>query len=816
MIGGGIFALVMAMTGGGLPQYDTAAGGALPIFVGQAVCRECHYHGTIDGPQSTRAKGARVCGVEAIPKHDRAFKALSQTEAESIASISGVAESPTESRICMDCHATGADEGRRWWAATFHVEDGVQCEACHGPGSLHVEWIDHSEPRDSTGTGERPMDAANGDIRRADRSFCHTCHVEKPSHKEVLERGYRVSPKEQLYKTPVALAVSSDGTRLYVVCDRANSLIEVDVTRRHVLREVRVGKRPCGIALSRDGRRAFVANRLSGTLSVVDLSSFSVEAEVTVGQEPHGVLVDPESSAVLVLTTGDNSLSIVESDRWVASRPMLMGSGPWAGALDPARQRFYVTNVRPMTSRFRDPVQSELTVVDLSSKVVASRLAVPEANMLQGVTWVPDADITLFTLLRTKNLIPTSRLAQGWVITNGLGVASPGGRVDQVLLDEPGASFPDPMDIAATSNGRWAIVASGGADEVAIIDVKQLIAWIRGHSDRDRKEKLPNYLGSAAEFVVARLPVGANPRGVAISPDGRRAYVANALSDTISIIDVDQRRVDGAIELGGPKQMTELRRGERLFHSAAIAFGHQFSCRSCHPDGHTNGLAFDIEADGIGLHPVDNRTLRGIFDTPPFKWEGTNPTMHRQCGPRLAVFFTRLDPFTKDELDAVIRYICTIEQPPNRYHQADGLTPVQRRGKVVFERTNRNDGTPIPPVDQCSDCHSGAYRTSRRRTAVGTTMWFDTQLDVDLSELFNTDEYGELGIFFFADVGLPQTAFDVPQLRNVVDSPPYLHNGAAATLDEIWTRFNMVDRHGATADLTRQQLNDLIAYLKSQ
>ena len=62
---------------------------------------------------------------------------------------------------------------------------------------------------------------------------------------------------------------------------------------------------------------------------------------------------------------------------------------------------------------------------------------------------------------------------------------------------------------------------------------------------------------------------------------------------------------------------------------------------------------------------------------------------------------------------------------------------------------------------------------------------------------------------------MPAKILDVPHLRYIVDSPPYLHNGAAATLEEIWTRFNMVDRHGAAADLTRQQLNDLIAYLKS-
>ena len=65
-----------------------------------------------------------------------------------------------------------------------------------------------------------------------------------------------------------------------------------------------------------------------------------------------------------------------------------------------------------------------------------------------------------------------------------------------------------------------------------------------------------------------------------------------------------------------------------------------------------DGLTYDIEADGIGMSPVDNRTLRGIYDTDPFKWEGTNPTLARQCGARLAVFFTRIAPFTPERARA--------------------------------------------------------------------------------------------------------------------------------------------------------------------
>jgi len=291
--------------------------------------------------------------------------------------------------------------------------------------------------------------------------------------------------------------------------------------------------------------------------------------------------------------------------------------------------------------------------------------------------------------------------------------------------------------------------------------------------------------------------------------------VANALDDSVRVIDAATFEVAATILLGGPAQTTQIRWGEKLFHSADITYAHEFSCRSCHPDGHINGLTFDIEADGLGIHPVDNRTLRAIFDTPPFKWEGTNPTIHRQCGPRLAVFFTRLDPYTPDALDALVRYICTIEQPPNPHRRADGLTLQQRRGKEIFERTELDDGTPIPPEQQCAVCHVGAHLTNRQTVAVGTTMWFDAFVGVAPEDIFNTDDFGELGSYYFIEPGMPLKMLDVPHLRNIFESPPYLHNGAAPTLEEIWTRFNLTDRHGATVAWTRQQLNDLIAYLKS-
>jgi cytochrome c peroxidase len=124
---------------------------------------------------------------------------------------------------------------------------------------------------------------------------------------------------------------------------------------------------------------------------------------------------------------------------------------------------------------------------------------------------------------------------------------------------------------------------------------------------------------------------------------------------------------------------------------------------------------------------------------------------------------------------------------PNRFRLPKGeLTPAQERGQAIFERTRKKDGTPIPDELQCFVCHSGPYYTNQQMADVGTGK--------------PTDRSPRL---------------DIPQLTNVVYSSPFLHDGSARTLEEIWTVFNPNDRHGVTNDLTKDELNDLIEYLKT-
>ena len=733
--------------------------------IGAAACGACH-----NGPDH----GHQYDLWRRSP-HARAWAALATPRALELAREMKVDGDPQQSDTCLRCHSAG---GR--------VDEGVGCEACHGAGRRYATDAIMRDPQAARAAG----------LRTASLADCMGCH--NPAHGKAFNAAEawkqiahptRLPQRaaEPVYRNPLRLAFRPGTSELWVTLEEGNAVSIVDTRFGRVAAEIPVGSAPTGVAFTSDGRRAFVTNREDDSLSVIDATARRVEDTLRTGDEPHGVLVTPGDRHVLVLNTSSEDIHVFDARTLAFEKKLAAGRGPWDLALSPDGTTVLVTNMYSNLTGFRKPLASELTVIDAATARVRDRWTIEGTNLMMGIDWRRDGRFALATMNRTKHLVPMTRLLQGWTITNGIAVIWPDGRADQLLLDLPGQGFADATDVKVTPDARYALVTSSGTNQVAVLDLHRLTRLLKNATEEERRRIFPNHLGKASEFLVKRIRTADSPRGIAISADGRRAYVANCLDDSITVIDLVRLEPAGKISLNGPREITKRRWGERLFHNARITFRNQFSCHSCHPDGHVDGITYDIEADGIGVSPVDNRTLRGIGDTAPFKWEGTNPSLKRQCGARLAVFFTRNLPFTPEELSAVDYYITTIRRPPNRYHTpGTRYTPAQRRGKELFERTHTNDGRLIPPEGRCVFCHPPPYYTSRRRFDVGTRQALDR-------------------------TGL----FDVPHLNNIYDSAPYLHNGMAKTLEEIWTVYNPYDKHGVTNDMTKDQLNDLIEFLKT-
>jgi len=338
------------------------------------------------------------------------------------------------------------------------------------------------------------------------------------------------------------------------------------------------------------------------------------------------------------------------------------------------------------------------------------------------------------------------------------------------------------LGVAIAPDKSKIFLTTAGSQSVTVIDVPRLLKTVRA-----RRQPFVNDLSASADYVLARIPVGHNPRGVLLSPDGKRLYVANRLDDNIAVIDTSSDKVMSTIDLGGPRNADAIRRGERLFYTADFAFQGQFGCANCHLDATIDGLQWDLEPDGFGKDIVDNRSLENLAGTEPFKWNGGNADMPTECGPRTEKFFFRSQSFNQQQLTDLVTFVFSLPYRPNRYRASNGdLTPAQERGKAIFERTKYKNGKPIPDSNQCATCHSGPKYTNQKQVDVGTGK--------------STDR---------------SPVLDVPQLPNVAYSAPYLHDGSARSLEEIWTVFNPKDTHGVSNDLTKDELNDLIEYLKT-
>jgi YVTN family beta-propeller protein len=60
-------------------------------------------------------------------------------------------------------------------------------------------------------------------------------------------------------------------------------------------------------------------------------------------------------------------------------------------------------------------------------------------------------------------------------------------------------------------------------------------------------------IATASNTVVATVPVGTFPDGVAVTPDGKHAYVANFNSNNVSVIDTATNTVVATVGVGsGP------------------------------------------------------------------------------------------------------------------------------------------------------------------------------------------------------------------------------------------------------------------------
>lgn len=177
---------VIGMLGFLLWQAPALAQSEKPSYIGAEACGKCHK----------RESTGNQLGQWQQSAHAKAYATLGTPEAKRVAAEKGIAD-PQKDGKCLKCHVTayGVDaaliakpsaEGE----AGFRTEDGVQCESCHGPGSLY-------KPRKVMKSREASVAAG---LIIPDEKTCKQCHnAESPSYKEF---NYEESKKKILHPNP--------------------------------------------------------------------------------------------------------------------------------------------------------------------------------------------------------------------------------------------------------------------------------------------------------------------------------------------------------------------------------------------------------------------------------------------------------------------------------------------------------------------------------------------------------------------------------------------------------------------------------------
>ncbi len=139
-------------------------------YVGVLKCKMCH---------NSPRKGNQYKIWKNSP-HAKAYEELGTEKAKAVAKKMGIAD-PQKSPKCLKCHVTGYGLPKTAFGPRYHMENGVTCEACHGPGSAY--WKVSVMRKIYKGQ----MDGSKVGYVRPNEQTCKKCHnPESPTYKKFV------------------------------------------------------------------------------------------------------------------------------------------------------------------------------------------------------------------------------------------------------------------------------------------------------------------------------------------------------------------------------------------------------------------------------------------------------------------------------------------------------------------------------------------------------------------------------------------------------------------------------------------------------
>ncbi|MDE5700923.1 MAG: YVTN family beta-propeller repeat-containing protein, partial [Bacteroides sp.] len=256
---------------------------------------------------------------------------------------------------------------------------------------------------------------------------------------------------------------------------------------------------------------------------------------------------------------------------------------------------------------------------------------------------------------------------------------------------------------------------------------------------------------------------GTGPRCFMLKED--RAVVPTYFSDTLNVVDLKTTAVE-ALAMVKNRVESRIQRGEKYFNDAMHCFQNWQSCNGCHPgDARMDAMNWDLMNDGIG-NSKNCKSLLFSHVTPPSMISGIRASAELavRAGYKLIQFTDLPEEFA----ECVDEYLMALKPVPSPYLVNGELSEKAKRGRKVFEKFN------------CDECHSGPYYTDMQMHRIGDDIEFEK-------------------------------GWDTPTLCEVWRTAPYLFDGRAATMEEVFT----VHKHGIEKKISAKEAEELAEYVNS-
>lgn len=527
-----------------------------------------------------------------------------------------------------------------------------------------------------------------------------------------------------------------------------------------LLKSYPLSETPTGLAVLNN--KAYITTfETKGELQIIDLNTGVVEAKIPTGSGACYPAFSPDKKHIYVCNQFANTVSEIDLATNKVVRTVNVVREPVSTVFSNDGKFLFVSNYLPAQRADADYVACSISVIDMKKfNKVKDILLANGSNALRGICITPDNKYIYASHNLGRYTVPTSQLQQGWMNTSAFSIVDVEDQkyMGSVVTDEPERGAAGIWDIVCDEDAIY--TAHSGTHEVSVIDHKAM---------RDKFVKYPHkeVLDYDLNFLYnirQRIPLEGNGPRKLLLRDGK-LMSQTYFTDIFNTLDTETLEVS-AVNMNPNRIESSSNTGERVFNDAVHCFQNWQSCNGCHPgDARIDAMNWDLMNDGVG-NPKNCKSLLFSHVTPPSMISGIRETAEAAvvAGFRFIQFY-ELDPELAEHVND---YLKSLKPVPSPYLVDGKLSEKAKEGRKVFEKL------------KCGDCHNGPYFTDQKMHRIGQDIEFEK-------------------------------GWDTPTLREVWRTAPYLFDGRAATMEEVFS----VHKHGIDQKVSKKDIEALTEYVNS-